>query len=82
LTSELPFQPPTEALVREIELRWQSQRRELAAAGAAEDPHVVACVDRTGIDLGVWRDGEVVEDVPETTVTGNDAPVRKVGPGG
>ncbi len=143
LTSYLAFQPATEALAREIDLRWQAQRRDLAAAGADEgrlavvdgvlggahrdgaglavvaprtgDPlverlvtpplegaawgavpalrplialrqrhaaHVVALVDRTGADLRGWRDGEVVADAVETTVTGDDAPVRKVATGG
>ncbi len=143
LSSYLAFQPATEALAREIDLRWQAQRRELAGAGADEDrlavvdtvvggahrggaglavvvpgtgdplverlvapplegaawgpvpvlrplitlrqrqvAHVVALVDRTGADLRGWRDREVAADALETTVTGDDAPVRKVAPGG
>jgi Bacterial archaeo-eukaryotic release factor family 2 len=143
LSAYLAFQPATEDLAHEINLRWQSQRRQVAAAGADEDrlavvdgvlggahragaglavvaprsgdllverlvtapfegaawgpvpalrplialrqrhvAHVVALVDRTGADLRAWRDGEVAADVLETTVSGDDAPVRKVAPGG
>ena len=56
--------------------------RPLIALRQRHVAHAVALVDRTGADLRAWRAGEVPADALETTVTGDDAPVRKVAPGG